>query len=322
MARTLLLTGAAGFIGGHLTRRLLDAGHRVVGLDNFCDFYDPELKRENWRRAAKFGGASLLEADLRDDAAVRGAVSDVRPDAVLHMAAMAGVRPSIADPSTYSAVNVTGTAHVLEAAARHGGVPVLFASSSSVYGNNEKTPFAETDPVTAPISPYAATKRAGELLCHTYWHLYGLPSYCLRFFTVYGPAQRPDLAIRRFMERIAAGEPIDLYGDGASSRDYTYVDDIVSGVERALDRLLEDGGHRFYNLGGDEPVTLADLVATIERVTGRAAERRHQPARPGDVNRTWADLTRSRAELGYAPRTSLEEGLRRQWAWMRGEDVG
>lgn len=311
--QTILVTGAAGFIGSHLTDLLLGDGARVVGVDNFCDFYDPEVKRRNIAGALKSNRFALMEADIRDRQAMLKAVAEHRPTAIVHLAAMAGVRPSIARPDYYTAVNVDGTVNLLDAAVSAGVTKFVFASSSSVYGNNEKTPFSETDAVDHPISPYAATKKAGELLCHTYSHLHKLNVFCLRFFTVIGPRQRPDLAIAKFLQLVADGKPIPVFGDGSSSRDYTYVGDIARGICAAIERCT---GYRIYNLGGDHPITLNDLIAAIEQVVGRKAIIDRKPMQPGDVDRTWADLTRSRAELGYAPATSVVEGVRQQWQWM------
>ncbi|MFP4224309.1 MAG: GDP-mannose 4,6-dehydratase [Phycisphaeraceae bacterium] len=323
-ADTVLVTGAAGFIGSHLAQALLAQGRRVVGMDNFCSFYDPAIKRRNVAELAQSPGFEFVEADIRDRKAVFGAMAVHRPGAAVHLAAMAGVRPSIENPDLYAAVNLSGTVNLLDAAVEHGARRFVFASSSSVYGNNRKVPFAEADPVDEPISPYAATKKAGELLTHTYWHVHRLPVVCLRFFTVFGPRQRPDLAIAKFLQRVSDGRPIPVFGDGSTSRDYTYVGDIVSGVVAALDHCSDhmpgEGGptgHRVYNLGGSTPVTLSEMIATIERVVGRRAKIDPRPAQPGDVNRTVADLARARQELGYEPTTRLEEGIARQWAWLR-----
>ncbi|MHC4129140.1 MAG: GDP-mannose 4,6-dehydratase [Planctomycetota bacterium] len=318
MAGCYIVTGAAGFIGSHLVRALLDRGDRVVGVDNYDPFYDRGTKEANAARlaCARF---ELVEADIRDRETMTGLVDDLRPAAIYHMAALAGVRPSIQDPGRYASVNVDGLVAVLDAARRGTCRRVLFASSSSVYGNNRKVPFAETDPVDEPISPYAATKRAGELICHAYSHLFGLSIACLRLFTVYGPAQRPDLAIGKFMRLVAAGEPVPMYGDGATSRDYTYIDDIIDGclgAEARLDREPE-GFWRIWNLGGSHPVTLAEMVEAIGAVLGRTPEIERLPLQAGDVQQTWADLTRSRDELGYEPKVAFEGGLRRQWAWVR-----
>jgi len=310
----VLVTGAAGFIGSHLTERLLALGVRVVGVDNFCDFYDPAIKRRNLATALASGGFELVEADIRDAAAMDATVARTRPGAIVHIAAMAGVRPSIQRPRLYSEVNLDGTVSLLDAAARHGVERFVFASSSSVYGNNPKVPFAEDDPVDHPISPYAATKRAGELLCHSWHHLYRLPVACLRFFTVFGPRQRPDLAISKFLRMVRDGEDLPVFGDGSTSRDYTYVDDIVDGVLAAMQRIE---GFRIYNLGGSSPHSLTELIDTVGRVTGIAPRLKRLPMQAGDVERTFADVRRAADELGYAPKVSLEEGIARQWAWMR-----
>jgi UDP-glucuronate 4-epimerase len=293
---------------------LIAEGCRVVGLDNLCDFYNPAAKRGNLRAIAGHDRFELEEAEIRDTGHVAELFERHRPDAVVHLAAMAGVRPSIESPAHYAAVNVDGTVNLLDAAVARSVGRFVFASSSSVYGNNEKVPFAEDDPVDHPISPYAATKKSGELICHTYAHLYGLPIACLRFFTVFGPRQRPDLAIGKFMRRIAADQPIPVYGDGSTSRDYTYIDDIIAGVRAALDRCDR---YRVYNLGHSEPVALSEMIAAIERVLGKEARIERHPIPGGDVRRTFADLTRARAELGYEPRIGFEEGLHRQWEWLR-----
>ena len=320
-APVTLITGAAGFIGSHLTEALLQSGQRVVGVDNYCDFYDPAVKQNNLQRAAEYEGFTRVEADIRDRATIAETIAAHQPDTIVHLAAMAGVRPSIEDPSYYTAVNLDGTVNLLDAAVAQNVQRFVFASSSSVYGNNEKVPFAEVDNVDYPISPYAATKKAGEVICHTYWHLYRLPMVCLRFFTVFGPRQRPDLAIAKFLRRVRDDEPIEMFGDGTTSRDYTYIDDIIAGVRAAIAQVTPQTGYRVYNLGGSEPVALKDMIATIERVTGKQARIERKPTQPGDVDRTWADLTRSRAELGYRPTTSLEAGVQRQWAWMQGESA-
>jgi UDP-glucuronate 4-epimerase len=253
--------------------------------------------------------------DIRDRAATADLLARARPQGVIHLAALAGVRPSIAEPARYASVNVDGLVSILDATRAAGCGRFLFASSSSVYGNNSKVPFAETDPVDEPISPYAATKRAGELICHAYSHLFGLAVGCARLFTVFGPAQRPDLAISRFMRLVAAGSPVPMYGDGTSSRDYTYISDIVEGCLAADAVLAERGAgyFRIWNLGGSRPVALRDMIDQIARVVGRPATIDPQPPQPGDVDRTWADLERSRVELGYEPKVPFEEGLRRQW---------
>ncbi len=316
MAQNVLITGAAGFIGSSIAARLGAAGDRVVGLDNYCDFYDPAIKRARAQRLADEHGVSIIEGDIRDRAAVDRAFDASTPDAVIHVAAMAGVRPSIEDPKLYTEVNLDGTVNMLNASVTSGVKRFLFASSSSVYGNNDKVPFSEDDPVDHPISPYAATKRAGELICHTYWHLHRLPITCLRFFTVYGPGQRPDLAIGKFMRLIDEGKSVPMFGDGTTSRDYTYIDDIVDGVLAALDRCA---GFNIYNLGGSSPVTLRELIEAIGTAMGKEPRIEQLPMQAGDVERTFADTSRAERALGFGSKVSLEQGLARQWASIRGD---
>jgi UDP-glucuronate 4-epimerase len=309
---TIIVTGAAGFIGSHASQELIRRGWRVVGIDNFSPFYDRAWKEQNLKAIGP--DIDLQEMDITDAAAVKRVFAAARPTAVLHLAAMAGVRPSIAQPALYCRVNVEGTTNLLQAAVDHHVGKFLFASSSSVYGNNSKVPFSVDDEVAAPISPYAATKRAGELICHTYWHLHKLPIFCLRFFTVYGPRQRPDLAIHKFTRLIDAGKSIPVFGDGSTSRDYTFVADIVAGIMGALDRCDRFG---IYNLGGSDPVTLARLIEEIEKAVGKKAIIDRRPAQPGDVERTYADVSHSRRDLGYSPSTPISEGLRQFVAWYR-----
>lgn len=315
--QNVLVTGAAGFIGSHAAEALIQHGYRVIGVDNFCDFYDRSWKEMNLKSIAhgKPGRAlEVEEIDITGGEAIDQLVAKTKPAAILHLAAMAGVRPSIEQPAYYARVNVEGTTHLLQAAVKHGVKKFLFASSSSVYGNLGRVPFREDDPVAEPISPYAATKRSGELLCYTFWHLYKLPVFCLRFFTVFGPRQRPDLAIHKFTRLISAGQPVPVFGDGSTSRDYTYVEDIVHGIVASLERCDR---YRIYNLGGSDPVSLSKLIEALEKAIGRPAIIDRRPAQPGDVERTYADLTRSKAELGYEPKVSLAEGLARFVAWFR-----
>lgn len=312
MAGSIVVTGAAGFIGSHVAAALLERGERVVGIDNFDPYYPRETKEANVRRLRERGGFELAELDVCEEAALAELLAREGAEGVVHLAAKAGVRPSVADPVGYTRANVLGTASVLRAAERAGCARVVIASSSSVYGNNEKTPFAEDDPVERPISPYASTKRCCELIAHAHHHLTGMPTACLRFFTVYGPGQRPDLAIAKFMRLMREGRPITMFGDGSMSRDYTYIDDIVAGVLAAYERI-EGFGYRVWNLGSDRPVRLDRLIEEIGAVTGVRARIERADAPAGDVERTWADLTRSGAELGYRPSTAREEGLRRQW---------
>ena len=325
MSASFIVTGVAGFIGSHLAAALLARGHRVIGVDNFDPFYDRKLKLANLGDFTP-DQFELAELDIRDAQAMGELFDRVQPDGVFHIAALAGVRPSIENPARYVSVNVDGLVSVLEAARASECRRVVFASSSSVYGNNAKVPFAETDPVDEPISPYAATKRSGELICHTYSQLYGISIACLRFFTVYGPAQRPDLAISKFMRLIAADKPVPRFGDGSMSRDYTYIDDIIQGV-LAADEFLSSspssltpqasGLFRVFNLGGSQPVSLRDMIESTGAVVGNEPRIEQLPMQPGDVQRTYADLSRSREELGYDPQTPFEEGLRKQWAWLR-----
>jgi UDP-glucuronate 4-epimerase len=314
----VLITGAAGFIGSHVVAALLARGRRVVGLDNFDAFYERRDKERNLAQAAEHapaGAFEFVEGDICDQPALSALFARVRPQGVIHLAAKAGVRPSLRDPVGYARTNVLGTAAILEEARLAGCERIVIASSSSVYGNAPTVPFSETQDVNNPISPYAATKKACELIAFTHWHLTKMPTACLRFFTVFGPRQRPDLAISMFMRRIAAGETISLFGEG-TSRDYTFIDDIVAGVLASYDRI-DQHGYRVWNLGGSHPVSLEDMVATIARVVGREPKTQRGPMQPGDVQRTWADLTRAGAELGFKPTTSFEEGVRRQWAWMK-----
>ena len=314
----ILVTGAAGFIGSHLSERLVGRGDEVVGLDSFDAFYGREIKQRNIEGLLTSGRFRLVEGDIRDAACVEEVVRDGGFDAVAHLAARVGVRPSIDDPVGYQDVNINGTVVMLEAARRFGVKRFVFASSSSVYGNNRKVPFAEGDNVDFPISPYAATKKAGELLCHTYSHLYGMGMACLRFFTVYGPRQRPDLAIHKFTRLIEAGEAIPVYGDGSMQRDFTYVDDIVDGVVAAIDRC---GAYAIYNLGESRPVRLDELIGELEQVLGKRAIIDQQAEQPGDVKQTYADVSKAMAELGYDPKTSLSVGLANFVRWFR-EEVG
>lgn len=307
----ILLTGGAGFIGSHVCERLLARGERVTVLDNFNDFYDPALKRAN---AAELRAARIVEGDIRDQALVARLFAEGGFDAVIHLAAMAGVRPSLLDPLHYEDVNVRGTLVLLEAARKHGKPRFVFASSSSVYGDNERVPFRESDDIHKPVSPYAATKRAGELVCFTYHHLYGLPISALRFFTVYGPRQRPEMAIHKFVRAAFGGERVPFYGDGSTRRDYTYIDDIVDGVVRALDRCE---GYEIYNLGESATTSLAELVAEVGRASGRELQLERLPMQPGDVLITYADVAKARARLGYEPSTPLAQGLRSFVSWYR-----
>jgi UDP-glucuronate 4-epimerase len=296
-----------------LCERLLADGWTVVGVDNFDDFYDPQIKRRNISEYLKNENFQLIEADIRDDEAM-GEVINGDVQIIVHLAAKAGVRPSIDRPLLYADVNINGTMVLLELAKKHGIEKFIFGSSSSVYGNNEKIPFSEDDNVDFPISPYAATKKAGELICHTYHHLYGVSITCLRFFTVYGPRQRPDLAIHKFANLIEQDKPIPVYGDGTMMRDFTYIDDIVNGIVTAMARC---DGFNIYNLGESEPITVNDLIAQIEKALGKKAIREYLPPQPGDVERTYADIAKSVRELGYNPSTHIQAGLAKFADWLR-----
>ena len=308
-----VVTGAAGFIGSHLTERLLTDGWSVIGIDSFDEFYAPQIKRNNIAASLKNPDFQLVEADIRDKDAIEQAVSsDV--DVIVHLAARAGVRPSIEQPALYTDVNINGTVVMLEAARLREIKKFVFASSSSVYGNNKKVPFSEDDNVDFPISPYAATKKAGELICHTYHHLYGIAMTCLRFFTVYGPRQRPDLAIHKFARLIEAGQPIPVYGDGSMSRDFTYIDDIINGVVASMERCH---GYHIYNLGESRPIDVSGLIAEIEKALGKKATINRLPVQPGDVDRTYADVTKAQRDLDYEPSTHLADGLACFVRWLR-----
>ncbi|MCK6543668.1 GDP-mannose 4,6-dehydratase [bacterium] len=304
----ILVTGCAGFIGSHVTDALLKAGHEVVGLDNFDHFYDPAIKEKNLTNAIQSPGFRLLRGDILDADLMSRIFSESKLDLVIHLAARAGVRPSIQDPKIYQKVNVEGTMNILEAMRAHNVKKLLLASSSSVYGNNEKVPYHETDNVDHAISPYAATKKACEVLAYTYHHLFGIDAFCLRFFTVYGPRQRPEMAIHLFTRLIDEGKPITLFGDGQTFRDYTYVDDIVHGIMQCIDGLR---GYEILNLGESQTISLIDLVNTIEKALGKKAQIRWMPNQPGDVQKTYADISKAKRLIGYKPSVSINIGIER-----------
>lgn len=311
---TILVTGAAGFIGSHLCEALLNDGHQVVGLDNFDPFYDPAVKWDNLKWARNKSNFKLVEGDIRDRQLLRQIFTQQPVDTVIHLAAKAGVRPSILEPAEYIDVNVNGTLQVLESMAEARTKRILFASSSSVYGNQAKTPFSESDDVSHPISPYAASKRSGELLAHTYHHLYGLDVACLRLFTVYGPRQRPDLAIHKFAQLALDHRPIPLYGDGRTRRDYSYVGDIVQGMRQLL--ALPSWGYEIFNMGGGKPVTLLDLVRALEHALERPLEIQFLQKQPGDVEQTYSDVQKAFQYFGYKPKVNLQEGVKRFTDWL------
>ena len=317
-AKRILLTGGAGFIGSHVAEALIRRGATLSIVDNLDNFYPLSRKQLNLQEIRDAGDFEFFEADIRDMDALRKIAERVQPEIVIHLAARAGVRPSIEQPALYESINVAGTVNILEIAREIKAQRVVFGSSSSVYGVTSTVPFCEDDPKTHPISPYAATKLAAEMMCYTYAHLYGLTTLCLRFFTVYGPRQRPDLAIHKFTALIEMGKPIPVYGDGSMGRDNTYVDDIVAGVvasvEYAPDQKLP---FEIFNLGNSHPVRLAELIAQLEAATGKKALQQRLPNQPGDVPITWANIDKAKRLLGNSPRTSMEQGLRNFVAWYR-----
>jgi UDP-glucuronate 4-epimerase len=310
----ILVTGGAGFIGSHLVEKLLGTGHEVAILDDFNDFYDPQIKRANVEAVA--AEAQIYRIDLRDSAAVSKLFRHEKFDAIAHLAARAGVRPSIQQPQLYYDTNVSGTLHLLEAARLTGIERFIFASSSSVYGVSDRVPFSESSHLTQTMSPYAATKIAGEFLCSTYSHLYRMRVVALRFFTVYGARQRPDLAIHQFTRRIHSGQPIDQFGDGSTRRDYTYIDDVMQGILAAL--KYEGPLFDIFNLGENDTIQLKDLIGALERALGRRAIVNQLPEQPGDMPMTCADISKAKKLLGYNPTTPLSVGLPKFVEWFLG----
>ena len=308
-----LVTGAAGFIGSSVTERLLQDNLGVIGLDCLNDYYNPDWKLQNIGDLAKYNSFDFIKGDILDEELLSELFSRHKFDVVVHIAARAGVRPSIADPKLYELVNVRGTLNLLEEARKHKVPQFVFASSSSVYGNRTDTPFSEHDRVDFPISPYAATKKAGEELCYTYAHLYGLKVTCLRFFTVYGPKGRPDMAPYLFAESIMKGQPIKRFGKGDSGRDYTYIDDIVSGITAAIHH---PAAYEIFNLGNSSPVSLNDFIATLEKIIGKRAVIKQLPKQQGDVDITFANISKAKKMLNYNPKTNLEDGLRKLIEWF------
>ena len=313
-----LITGGAGFIGSTLADKLIALGNEVVVIDNFNDYYDVNIKENNVKHHLNNPLYHLYRIDLCEEEKVNEVFDNHKIDVVIHLAARAGVRPSIDEPILYQMSNNVATNILLEAARKHSVNKLVLASSSSVYGNNKKIPFSEDDPVDRAISPYAASKKANEVLGHVYHHLYNMNMIFLRFFTVYGPRQRPDLAINKFTKAIREGKEITLFGDGTTSRDYTYVDDIVSGILGSINYLFEhEKVYEIINLGGDEPITLMRMVHTIEEALGKKAIIKYLPMQPGDVDRTCADISKARRLLGYDPKTSFEEGIRKYIEWSK-----
>jgi len=322
MIKRVLVTGGAGFIGSHLCQRLLQEGYEVVCLDNFDAYYDPTIKRRNLKEIKASKGANgfqMVEGDIRNKEFLDDLIRRSSFDLIIHLAARAGVRPSIEQPLLYEEVNVAGTLNLLEACREFGVRNFIFGSSSSVYGKNRKVPFAEEDRLEAMISPYAVTKRTGELFCYVYHHLYGLNISCLRFFTVYGPRQRPEMAIHKFARLIEQGEKIPLYGDGTSRRDYTYIDDIIAGIMGAVRNLR---GYDIFNLGESQTVPLRQLISLLEQALGKKAVVEELPEQPGDVPITYAEISKARRLLGYDPRVDIAEGIGRFVQWFRDKAKG
>ena len=309
----ILITGGAGFIGSNLADRLLSVGHDVIVVDNFNDYYDVSLKERNVSANLNNPHYTLYRVDICGQDAIARVFSDNDIDVVVHLAARAGVRPSLENPVAYVETNILGTVNILEQMKLHNIKKLVFASSSSVYGNCSAEKFSEDLKVTEPISPYAATKSACEQIIYTYHHLYNINAICLRFFTVYGPRQRPDLAIRKFVEKIESGTPIDMYGDGSTRRDYTYIDDIVNGICAAI--KYDKTGYEIINLGGGEPITLKRMIETIEKVFGKSAIINQQPMQPGDVDKTVCDWNKANNLLGYTPQTTFEQGIKKFKEW-------
>jgi len=311
----VMVTGCAGFIGSHLCETLLERQHEICALDNFDPYYDRAVKERNLAGFRGHGHFEFHELDILNWDGLRDLTRRFRPELVVHLAALAGVQPSLDRPRRYEEVNVRGTMNIMEACLEAGCPRVLSASSSSVYGDASQVPFDEADPCDRPVSPYAATKRSAELIAHTYHHIHGLIVANLRFFTVYGPRQRPEMAIAKFTRLVASGRPVTLYGDGSSSRDYTFVSDIVDGIVALVERRL--GGYRIYNLGNSSPVRLSDLITVIEQALGRKALLEYGDQRPGDVQRTWAAVDKARQDLDYHPKVSIDEGVGRYVAWAK-----
>lgn len=310
----ILITGAAGFIGSHLCEKLLEDGNTVVGFDNFDPFYERAIKENNLKTSILNESFKLIEGDIRDSESVKKLFDEHSFEVVVHLAAKAGVRPSIEDPTAYNKVNVLGTLNILEMMKKNDIKRLVFASSSSVYGNSTDVPYKETMNVNNPISPYAATKIAGELLCYNYWHLYKISATCLRFFTVYGPRQRPEMAIAKFVKKAYDGNLISIYGDGSSCRDFTYIEDIIQGVVVSTERDL---GFEIINIGESETIDLNSLLGLIKELTGCDLKTENLPMQPGDVDKTFANIDKAKRLLDYAPVTSVREGIKQYISWLR-----
>jgi len=312
--KVILITGAAGFIGSHLADRLLSEGYHVVGIDNFNDFYDPKIKERNIEEVKKNKDFKLFRQDVLNFEDLKRIFLKEKPQKVVHLAARAGVRPSIVNPFLYTKVNILGTVNLLKLSVDYKVKQFIFGSSSSVYGNSKKHPFTEDDPCDAIISPYGASKKAAEFWVESFWRTYGLKSIVLRFFTVYGPRGRPDMAPALFTRAILEGRSIDQFGNGSSSRDYTYIDDIIEGVLKVLNRDLE---FEIFNLGNNHPITLSDFISTIEQVMGKKAKIQKMPKQPGDVEKTWANIVKAKKLLDWQPKTQIKSGLEIYIQWLR-----
>ncbi len=341
MMSTYIVTGGSGFIGSHLCQRLLELGHRIINIDNFSDFYHYKVKIKNSLESKKYQGDfkykeketdlqrlismvnsesyKLEVVDIRNYQEIDKVFQQEKVDAVIHLAALAGVRPSIENPLAYTDVNIQGTMVILEMMRKHGVAKLIFASSSSVYGNNQKVPFSEGDFVDRTISPYAATKKSGEMIVHTYFHLYNISTIILRFFTVYGPRQRPDLAIHKFTKMITEDVPIPVFGDGRTRRDYTYIDDIVDGIVNAIGYIENNHLFEVFNLGESRTISLQKMITTIEQTLGKKATKKFLPLQPGDVLQTYANIEKAKRLIGYNPQTTFEEGIKQFITWYKGE---
>ncbi len=311
--QTILITGGAGFIGSSLADKLLNLGYNVIAIDNFSDYYNPAIKRDNIKQALQNSNYKLYEINIENIADIERVFAENNIDTVVHLAARAGVRPSIEAPLAYAMTNIIGTLNILEMMKKYNVKRMSMASSSSVYGNCQAEKFSEDLNIREPISPYAATKSADEQFCYTYHHLYGLEIYMLRFFTVFGPRQRPDLAINKFTHLIMQNKPIDMYGDGSTMRDYTYIDDIIDGIIATMN--YSKTGYEIFNLGGGSPVTLKEMISTIEKVLGKKAQINQMPMQPGDVDKTVSDISKSEKLLGYHPKTTFTEGVKKFIEW-------